>query len=214
MALRIIKQIENTWQSKSKPSWYITYLVECDRCLKQFNVLKKNLKKRQYCPSCTMSIVKTKPIEERKRKPPQKHLHHMHWTHFYKKWTSMIWRCNYKTVHWYKNYWGRWIKCEWEKFEDFYKDMYDSYLEHYNIHWEDTTLDRIDTNGNYNKDNCRWLTMKEQQANKRCNHKTVYNWVEYPSLKSLCEEKWLKYWTINRRLFVYKWDLNKAIETP
>lgn len=49
------------------------------------------------------------------------------------------------------------------------------------------TLDRIDTNGNYEPDNCRWITNKEQQNNKRtCRYiehngeiKTISQWAEY-----------------------------------
>ena len=51
--------------------------------------------------------------------------------------------------------------------------MYDSYLEHMAEYWEkNTTLDRIDNNWNYCKENCRWATYKEQSNNKRNN--TIY----------------------------------------
>lgn len=56
----------------------------------------------------------------------------------------------------------------WKSFEDFRDDMYDSYLEHVEKHGEkQTTLDRIDVNGNYQRDNCRWATMPEQAAGRR-----------------------------------------------
>lgn len=199
------------FQTEKRPQWYVTFIVECDRCWKQYPMIKKNIWKYEYCCKCSHEL-RRKP-ENEKARYHKRHLHHMHWTHFYKKWTSMIWRCNYPTVHWYKNYWGRWIKCEWEKFEDFYKDMYESYLEHYNIHWEDTTLDRIDVNGNYSKENCRWKTMLEQQSTKRTNHSVIYKWIEYPCLKALCRMVWQDYPIVFMRIKKYWWDAEKALDT-
>lgn len=48
--------------------------------------------------------------------------------------------------------------------------MYDSYMTHALIYGEkETTLDRIAFNGNYSKDNCRWLGAVEQGNNIRVN---------------------------------------------
>ena len=78
----------------------------------------------------------------------------------------------------YYNYGGRGITvCErWLDFMNFKEDMYNSYLEHINNFGEqDTTLDRIDVNGNYEPSNCRWADIYEQENNKRDNIVLTYN---------------------------------------
>jgi hypothetical protein len=76
-------------------------------------------------------------------------------------WISMKQRCDNPNNPKYKHYGGRGIKyCEsWKKFENFYNEMGSRLL--------NTTLDRIDVNGNYTKDNCKWSTFIEQNNNKR-----------------------------------------------
>lgn len=67
------------------------------------------------------------------------------------------------------NYGGRGISSEEYKFFiDFFDDMYQSYVEHKIKYGEkDTTLDRINPNGDYTKSNIRWATRIEQQNNTR-----------------------------------------------
>lgn len=70
-------------------------------------------------------------------------------------------------------YKGRINICKkWMIFDGFYEDMYVSFLEHYNEYGsKHTTLDRIDNNGDYCKENCKWATLYEQVENRR-NQKT------------------------------------------
>ncbi len=111
-------------------------------------------------------------------------------------------RCNNKKAKDYKSYWWRWIKCEWETVEDFFKDMSPSYLG-----WLE--IDRIDNNGNYCKDNCHWVTWKENCRNRRSN--IFYKW---KCLLDVCKERWLLYTTIQTRITYLWWSIEKAIETP
>lgn len=114
----------------------------------------------------------------------------------------------------YKNYWLKWIKCERSCFEDFYKDMGTSYNEHVKQYGEkDTTLDRIDNSKNYCKENCRRVTMKEQQNNRTNNHSVTYKWEVYPSIKNFCEALGLDYYRTKHRIEAWR-SIKNVVEIP
>lgn len=111
------------------------------------------------------------------------------WKPLYNVYASIIQRCSNKNNKWYKNYGWRWIKCEWQNFEEFYKDMWESYKE-----W--LSIDRKDNDWNYCKSNCRWATRKMQNRNTRQNR--LYKW---KCISQWCEELWLIYWTVMMRIY-------------
>lgn len=109
-------------------------------------------------------------------------------------------RCNNHNCKSYNNYGGRGIKCLWSSFEEFWKDMGESYLQHCEKYGEDqTTLERIDVNGNYCKENCRWATWKEQANNTRKNHFIEVNG-ETLTMKEASEKYGIRYQTVHTRL--------------
>lgn len=93
------------------------------------------------------------------------YIHGMYGTRLNHIWANMRLRCNCKTNKNYPDYGGRGIKVckEWDEFINFHKwamsNGYDDSL----------SLDRIDVNGDYCPENCRWITMFAQQSNKRNN---------------------------------------------
>jgi 23S rRNA-/tRNA-specific pseudouridylate synthase len=109
---------------------------------------------------------------------------------FYRIWEGMKNRCKNKTASHYENYGGRGITVctEWEIYKNFKHDMYKSYLTHTKEYGEeDTTLDRIDTNSNYELNNCRWQTRKEQANNRSDNTYFEYN-NQNKTISQWCDE--------------------------
>lgn len=137
------------------------------------------------------------------------------WNRLYEIWMWIKKRCLNKNSYAYNRYWWRWITiCEERlNYENFKKDMLDSYNDFIKIHWEkNTTIDRIDNDKWYNKENCKWSTAKQQANNRSSNRKIIYKWKEYKSVSLLCEDLWLcdKYTLIENR--ISKWrSIERAI---
>ena len=85
--------------------------------------------------------------------------HGMSKTNIYNCWANLKDRCTNKNKDTYHRYGGRGITFDpaWNDFENFYKDMGKSYFEY-------ASLDRINNDGNYCKDNCQWLTKSENSV--------------------------------------------------
>lgn len=98
--------------------------------------------------------------------------HHKSKTRLFNIWQSMRQRCNDANCQNYKNYGAKGIRVckEWQKkFESF---------ENWSItngYTDKLTIDRINPNGNYCPENCRWVDMKTQQQNRNNNHLITIN---------------------------------------
>lgn len=93
-------------------------------------------------------------------------------TRLFRIWCKLRDRCNNIKNDRYKDYGGRGIKVcdEWLKdFNSFYSwSIANGYK-------EGLSIDRINVDGNYEPNNCRWVTAKEQANNRRNNHYITYN---------------------------------------
>ena len=131
--------------------------------------------------------------------------HGMYLSREYKTWQLMKARCLNKKNSDYKKWGGRGIKiCDrWLKFKNFYKDM--------GKKPKGKSLDRIDNNGNYEPDNCRWATREEQANNKRNNHLLAFK-NKTITLAQWSRETGIKYDTLKRRIYS-GWSIERALTT-
>lgn len=116
-------------------------------------------------------------------------------------------RCYNRRCSNYKNYGGRGIKMCDEWLNDF-MSFYNWAMSHGYI--EGLTIDRIDVNGNYEPNNCRWVDMKQQQRNRTDNRYFIING-ETHCLSEWCEILGLKYRTVYSRL-QRGWMIYDALE--
>lgn len=140
--------------------------------------------------------------------------HGMRRTRFYKIWQQMTQRCRNPRSTDFALYGGRGIVvCErWKLFKNFLDDMHASYLEHAAAHGEQrTSIDRIDTNKNYELANCRWATPLRQVRNRRVTKRLEWNGRTQP-LIDWAEELGLPYDTLKQRIRL-GWTPERALTT-
>lgn len=130
--------------------------------------------------------------------------HGMSKTYLYKTWLSMINRCRNENCSVYKYYGGRGIAVcdEWKtNYLAFYEwAIANGYNDDKNESGKRIlTIDRIDNDKGYSPDNCRWITFKEQQRNRRNNRYVDYKGEKVP-LSVVSEAEQIPYTTLCERL--------------
>jgi hypothetical protein len=134
--------------------------------------------------------------------------HGLYGTPEYVSWNAMKNRCSNKSSPVYFRYGGRGITvCQrWlDSFENFLEDM--------GSRPSDTTLDRIDVNKGYNKDNCRWANNLTQANNKTSTHLITLNG-ETMSVMEWCRRLNYNYGVIQARLHKLQWSVEDAFSKP
>lgn len=129
-----------------------------------------------------------------------------HWftnTRFYRIYVWMKTRCDSRYERYREWYWGKWIKNRWVSFIDFKNDMYESYIKHCNEFWEgNTSIDRIDNNKDYCKENCRRATAELQTLNRSKTRTITVDGKKYNAL-TLANECWIPTDTASWRITSY-----------
>ena len=167
--------------------------VKCD-CGNKKALVRYAITGKRPTKSCGCILMET---------PPRK-THGLSKTVEYKTWKKMRGRCFNKLDKRYSYYGKRGIVvCKrWELFENFFKDMGPKPSKTHSI-------DRIDNNGPYSKENCRWATKTEQAGNKRNNIVVKFNG------KTKCLAAWARETGISQSLLKYrlraKWGVERML---
>lgn len=129
-------------------------------------------------------------------------------TRIYRIWRNMKNRCLNENAEKFDRYGGRGISIckEWLEFENFYKWAIDN---GYNA---ELTIDRIDNDGDYNPENCKWSTPIEQARNTSATVKVERNGV-LKSLREWCEIEGVGFSMVYKRV-CRGWDIEDAINIP
>lgn len=165
--LRVIRPHGRSKQGRTT----VECICDCgNKCIKEYTFVKNN--KIKTCGKCNLALIES--VHNRKDYHGKQH------TRVYQSWRGMLLRCYNKNSCKYKNYGGRGITVcdEWK---NNFKAFYDWSMA--NGYQDDLTIDRIDVNGNYTPENCRWADSETQAYNKTNTIKVPYN----GKLYTVCE---------------------------
>lgn len=140
--------------------------------------------------------------------------HHQTGTRLHNLWIHMRQRCRDPKVRSYKNYGGRGIKvcAEWDSFERF-KEWAESAGWDEGKSSKEQSLDRIDVNGDYCPENCRFVSMRKQENNRRNTPMLTYHGETLP-ISELALKYGICRMTLYDRIFMRGWSVEESIENP
>lgn len=170
----------------------IVLTMEIAREIRQLSTEGESVEKlaeRFYCSrSCVQRVLNGETWKEGGAHP-----HWMSKTPTWNSWSAMIQRCTDEKHHAWERYGGRDITvCErWYTYENFLADMGERPV--------GLTIDRIDSNGNYELGNCRWADRKTQANNRRDNRYLEHNGERLP-LAQWSERLGIELYTIVNRM--------------
>lgn len=146
--LTAIRPVQTTGKA-----WVWEFRCECGALVYRSGKEATHAVQKGYVPQCRQCA---KDATSKRQKT-----HGMTNTPLYNVWHSMMLRCFTPTYPTYRRYGGRGITvCEkWRTFEGFYEDVHATYQ-------RGLVLDRINNDGNYCPENCRWTTYKENGRNR------------------------------------------------
>ena len=195
--LTVIKRNRDKFIGKRK---YVMWLCKCD-CGNVVTVYATHLQQGR-CKSC--GCLKREKLIKRNT------THGLSNTRLYQIYADMKDRCYNQNNSCYKDYGGRGIVVCNEWLNSF-RNFYDWSIA--NGYKKSLTIDRIDVDGDYTSDNCRWSIQVEQQNNKRNNHLLTYNG-ETKTLSQWAKELGIKGVTLSARINIYGWSIERALTTP
>ena len=142
----------------------------------------------------------------RKENFKQKTLHGKAYDRIYILFQQIKGRCYRPSQNQYNDYGGRGIKiCDEWMGENGFINFYNWAIN--NGYSDELTIDRINTNKDYSPDNCRWVTRKKQNRNKRNNLHITYNGETH----LLCE--WCEILGLSWGKIRYRYYHNKDLKT-
>ena len=185
----------NADHKSDKQLWYWKCICDCGR----ETVVSGDKLRRGATKSCGC-------LQDELRKAGHRKTHGMTNTRLYTEWTNMKARCLRPTSSMYPRYGARGIRVcdDWMSFEGFMRWAVSS------GYTDDLTIERIDVDGNYCPENCRWISMKDQHLNRSDSHRITAFGVT-KTIKEWSESSGIKYDTIERRINAYGWTPEDAV---